>query len=182
MGDHGWSCEQAARVWSSCRNPPWKERLQNKWMRSPHTWPVNTVQELLSTVMSFKLVLVRGSPPSWVPMGTAAPIGVVGCFSFGGWTFCRTFPSTPSAQPFDATGLKFYNSFTWYLRCVSQNGTAFANFELVVVFFVMVLLLISEGVSPNFAQQKNILLLYPSISYFSMKLASFWLTDLLKER
>ena len=46
----------------------------------------------------------------------------------------------------------------------------------------MVLLLISEGVSPNFAQQKNILHLYPSISYFSMKLASFWLTDLLKER
>ena len=46
----------------------------------------------------------------------------------------------------------------------------------------MVLLLISEGVSPKFAQQKNILLLYPSISYFRMKLASFWLTDLLKER
>ena len=77
-----------------------------------NTWPVNTVQELLSTVMSFKLVLVSGSPPSWVPMGTAAPIGVFGCFSFGGWTFWRTFPSTPSAQSFDATCLKYYNSLT----------------------------------------------------------------------
>ena len=46
------------------------------------------------------------------------------------------------------------------MRYVSQNGTAYANFELDAVFFVMVLSLISEGVSPKFAQQKNILLLY----------------------
>ena len=71
--------------------------LQNIWI----TCPVNTVQELLRTVMSFRLVLVRGNPdgtpptPGWTPA----------CLSFGGWTFWSTLPSLSSVQTFDATCL-----------------------------------------------------------------------------
>ena len=39
------------------------QSLQNIWI----TCPVNTVQELLRTVMSFRLVLVRGNPEGTPP-------------------------------------------------------------------------------------------------------------------
>ena len=76
------------------------------------TCPVNMVQELLRTVMSLRLVLVRGNPGRWP--GTPPPLGwTPACLSFGGCTFWSTLPSLSSAQAFDATCLGSVFIYLW---------------------------------------------------------------------